>query len=470
MFKTASLNLGSTWLFIILGLGIFTRAYFLSQPIRGDEAYTFLTYIQGSFSALFEYSAPNNHILNTLLIKFVTTFFPASPASIRFPAFLAGLAGIILMFFLCRSLHKSPYAGIFAAALTAVFPYLILYSTNARGYTLIVALTIVVVWIGHRFVDVPSKTGVFWLALFSALGLLAMPTMVLPLAGIFFWLLVLLLLKRTPLNVVLRQFVLPFGLLSALFTTVFYAPVVYVSGGVAPIVANKFVDPQNWNDFLRELLPQLQNSFTEITRDIHPAMLGMLLLLVVLGFVGSFKQRNWATLLLLPAFFLGAVVILLIQHTNPYARTWIYLIPFILLLADAGLVFLLEYLPKSFPKWLNTAILVMAFFFAVHLTSKNVILTYLDTNFFPEAPIAVKYLKPILKPGDELRISSHADWAVYFYFWYDGMSSMLYDSAPSTGRIFFVHKKSRGPLTEDALKKFTLLFETGNMDIYEGRR
>jgi hypothetical protein len=47
---------------------------------------------------------------------------------------------------------------------------------------------------------------------------------------------------------------------------------------------------------------------------------------------------------------------------------------------------------------------------------------------------------------------------------------MLYDPAPKTGRIFFIHKKSRGPLTEEALKKFTLLFETGNMDLYEGKR
>lgn len=468
MFKTALFPIN--WLFTILVLGIFTRAYFLSQPMRGDEAYTFLTYIQGDVRALFEYSAPNNHILNTLLIKLSTTLFPPSPASIRFPAFFAGLAGIVLMFFLSRSLHKTSYTGIFAAALTAIFPYLILYSTNARGYTLVIALTLVLVWIGHRFVDHPSRAGVFWLALFSALGLLAIPTMVLPLAGIFFWLLALLLLKRTPLNRIFRQFVLPYSMLSVLFTAIFYAPVVYVSGGVEPIIANKFVDPQSWDDFLKQLLPQLQSSFVEISRDIPPVVLLALLLLVIVGFVGAIKQRNWATVLLLPAFFFGAVVILLIQHTNPYPRTWIYLIPFILLLADAGLIFLWGYLPKSLPKWLHTAIVVMAFFFAMHLTSKNIIVTYLDTNAFPEAPIAVKYLKPIFKPGDTLRVSSNADWSVYFYFWYDGMSSVLYDPAPSTGRIFFVHKKSRGPLTEDALQKFTLLFEMGNMDIYEGKQ
>ena len=294
--------------------------------------------------------------------------------------------------------------------------------------------------------------------------------MVLPLAGIFFWLLALLLLKRTPLNIVMRQFVFPFSMLSGLFTVIFYTPVIYISGGLEPIIKNKFVEPQSWNDFLKDLLPQLQKSFIEISRDIPSTILLVLALLVVLGFVGAIKQRNWTMLLLLPAFFFGAVVILVIQHTNPYARTWIYLIPIILLLADAGLIFLLERLPKSLPQWINSAILVVAFFFAVHLTSKNIILTYPDTSAFPEALIAVKYLKPIFKPGDTLRVSSTADWSVKFYFWYDGLSSVLYDPAPSTGRIFFVHKKSRGPLTDEALEKFTLLFDVDNMDLYEGKR
>ena len=466
---SAFLDPKTIWLFLALTIGLFIRAYFLSQPMRGDEAYTFLTYVNPGIRSLFEYSAPNNHVLNTLLIKLSTSIFTASPASIRFPAFFAGLAAIVLVFSLARSLDKTPNAGILAAATVAIFPYLILYSTNARGYTLIVALTLVIAWIGHRFSNHPSASGVFWLALFSSLGMLAIPIMLFPVAGIFLWLVALLLIKRMPFQAVFRQFVLPFSILSILLTIIFYLPVVLVSG-LAPIISNKFITPQSWNDFLTQIFPQLQKTFEELSHDVPPALLLSIFLLVLLGIFRFIKQRNWAALLLLPSFFIGACLVLLIQHTTPYARTWIYLIPFIILPAEAGLLFLLEYLPRRAQTWINPILLVCAVFFAVNLASKNSITAYPDTSAFPEAPIAVQYLKPIFKPGDTLRISPTADWSVYFYFWYDGMSPALYEEAPSTGRIFFIRKKSRGPLGETAAQKFTLLLDVGDMVLYQGKK
>lgn len=458
------------WLFLALALGLFTRAYFLSQPMRGDEAYTFLAYVNTGFRSLFDYSAPNNHVLNTLLIKFFTSVFSPSPASIRLPAFLAGVAAIILIFYLARSLEKGPNSGILAALATSIFPYFILYSTNARGYTLMVALTLLITWLRQRFANRPSKSDVFWLAFFSALGMLTIPVMLFPIAGIFFWLLALLLLKRIPLKIVLSQFVLPFGTLSVLFTILFYLPVIIVSNGIAPIISNKFIEPQSWNDFLTQLLPQLQKSWDELFRDIHPVLLVAIFVLVILGLIRSIRQRNWESLLLLPSLLIGAFVILFIQHKTPYARTWIYLIPFVLLLADAGLLFLFDHLPSRFHVWVNVVLVISTLFFAVNVTSKNIITAYPDTSAFPEAPIAVQYLKPIFKPGDTLRVSPTADWSVYFYFWYDGMSSALYEKAPSTGRIFFIRKKSRGSLGDEAEQKFTLLLDMGNMALYQGKK
>ncbi len=299
--------------------------------------------------------------------------------------------------------------------------------------------------------------------------MLAIPVMLFPVAGIFLWLLALLLIKRMPLQAVFRQFVFPFSLLSVLLTIIFYLPVIIVSG-LAPIISNKFIEPQSWHDFLTQIFPQLQKSFDELSHDLPPALLLSIFLLVLLGIFRFIKQRNWAALLLLPSFFIGACLVLLIQHKIPYARTWIYLIPFIILPADAGLLFLLEYLPQRAQTWTNRILLLCVVFFAVNLTSKNSVTAYTDTSAFPEAPIAVQYLKPIFKPGDTLRISPTADWSVYFYFWYDGMSSVLYEKAPGTGRVFFIRKKSRGSLGEEAAQKFTLLLDMGNMALYQGKK
>jgi hypothetical protein len=458
------------WLVLALAVGIFVRGYFLSQPMRGDEAYTFLNYANNGFRALFEYSSPNNHVLNTLLIKVSTSLFGTSPASIRFPVFLAGLAAIILAFYMARSFETNKNSGILAAIANAVFPYLILYSTNARGYSLIVVLTLVIVFIGHGFSNNPSKAGMVLLVLFSALGMLAIPIMILPVMGIFFWIVCLMLVKKASFRTVLLRFAVPFGISSGLLTLAFYAPVIFVSGGVAPITSNKFVVSQNWNDFLIGLIPGLQKSFDELSRDIPPVVLFAIFILAALGILYAIKNHHWGAVLILPSLFLGALCVLLVQHTIPYPRTWIYIIPFILLLADGGLVFLLNHLPGRLQRSVNTILVLIGLFFAVNLISRNIITTYPDTSAFPEAPVAVEYLKPIFKQGDTLRISSTADWSVYFYFWYDGISQRLADQNHTTGRIFLITKKSRDLLDDAETQGFILLLDMGNMALYQGKR
>jgi hypothetical protein len=175
-------------------------------------------------------------------------------------------------------------------------------------------------------------------------------------------------------------------------------------------------------------------------------------------------------LLILPSLLVGALIVLLIQHAIPYARTWIYLIPFLLLLADGGLVFLLDHLPGRLQLSVNTLLIFVGLFFAVNLMSRNIITAYPDTSAFPEAPVAVAYLKPLFKQGDTLRVSSTADWSVYFYFWYDGISQLLADQNHTTGQIFLISKKSLGPLENAESQRFTLLFDTGNMALYQGKR
>jgi len=465
-----NLGAGATWLFFALALGLLVRTYFLPQPMRGDEAYTFMTYANRGISALFEYSAPNNHVLNTLLIKLSVSIFGTSPASIRFPAFLAGLATIALGFHEARSLGKNGNSGIFAAVSIAAFPYLILYSTNARGYALIVLLSLMLAWAGYQLSQDPSRPGVILLALFSALGMLAIPIMALPIAGISLWIIGLLLLKKFPVKTILYRFVLPFGILASILTIAFYIPVIFVSKGVGPIISNKFVQPQSWSEFSSQLLPHVQKSFEELSRDIHPGVLLAVFALTAFGLIHAARQRNWGIILLLPCLLVGAWLVLAAQRTIPYARTWIYLIPFILLAADAGLAAILNDLPSRMQISVNVVLILMTLCFTLNLASRDAITSYPDTSAFPEAPLAVEYLKPIFKPGDTLRISPTADWPVYFYFWYHGIYPTLIEKAPSTGRIFFIAKKSRGPLEAEITQRFTLLLDLGNMALYQGER
>lgn len=462
---------GGLGLGFVFLLGILLRLYFIPQPMRGDEAYTFLTYVNGdNWRDLFSYDVPNNHVLNTLLIRLSVMLFGAHPITIRIPAFLAGILGILLAWKLARVLQPdSRWSGLLAAAGMAVHPYLLLYATNARGYTLMVLLTLGMALLGVRFIRQTVLQPIL-LGLLAALNLYAMPSAALAVGGVFTWLGLVQLkngFRRTLLG-----FVLPVLISTILFSAILYAPVVWVNGGIQPIIANKFVQPQTWPQFLGSFLPQLGLSFAELSRDIPWGMIALLGLLTMLGLA---RQPLLGLGLLL-----GAGAVLLIQHTNPYPRSWIYLLPFALVLADVGLSVALSLLkfPKSGIKekrsfsfmpdfGFYSFMIVLTGFYAGWLALNNTITRYPDTSAFPEAPIAVKYLRGNLREGDAIRILNTADWSVYFYFWYEGIPYPQ-TREKDAQRVFYVVKKSRYSVSDMTNNPVTLVLEEGDLALYLG--
>ena len=128
-------------------IGLSLRIFHLDQPIRLDKSATFLNYVNKGWGQVFNYTAPNNHVLNTILIKLTTTLWGGHPFVIRLPALLFGTASIPLIYFVCKKLGGGGYL---AALIIAVHPYCILFSTNARGYSAIVFLPYCFCWSPHK--------------------------------------------------------------------------------------------------------------------------------------------------------------------------------------------------------------------------------------------------------------------------------------------------------------------------------
>ena len=73
-------------------IGALGRVGYLWQPMRVDEATTFLEFVSRPLLlGLSYYPAPNNHILHTLLGHFVVSVFGMEPWAVRLVAFLAGV-------------------------------------------------------------------------------------------------------------------------------------------------------------------------------------------------------------------------------------------------------------------------------------------------------------------------------------------------------------------------------------------
>jgi len=463
--QTLAAENGTVWLLLVLMIGVTVRAYFLSQPMRYDESYTFLFFVNRGFLSLFNYQLPNNHVLFTLLARVSTLVWGNSPAAIRFPAFLAGIGCIPLTFLLCRALHKS---GLFASIAVAVFPYLILYSTNARGYALVVFLTLALAVVGLQIVKrKPSIAGALPVSAIAALGMLTMPSMLFAIAGVYCWLFCLLLIQGQTLRIILSKFVVPVGLITIIFTMILYTPVIIVSNGVESIVANDYVQSQPWPEFKRQVLPHFQATLGEFFRNVPAVVVILCLILVAAGIYASVRKHDWPALLILPVIFLGSVIIFFIQHAIPYPRTWIYFIPLMLLYVDYGFTFINENISYKIRLLVTALIFSVGAFAALTLISTDAITKYPDTGTFPEARMVVNFLEPIMKSNDLVIGKTPADFPTFFYLW-------AYDGNDHNGEInieprktFYVVKKSLYSVQDLTDRPVIKLLDFGDMALYQ---
>lgn len=137
IFATEEHKVHLIYLVIIFIISCVIRALYLNQPIRGDEATTFIDFAQKPLiSGLSNYVSTNNHLFHTLLVHISYKIFGYSLWSIRLPSFIFGLFIIPLSYITTRMFYNK-YAAIISSAIMAASSRLIEFSTNARGYTMI---------------------------------------------------------------------------------------------------------------------------------------------------------------------------------------------------------------------------------------------------------------------------------------------------------------------------------------------
>jgi len=450
-------------LLLVIMLGIGVRAFFLGQPMRMDESYTFLYYLNQGRDP-FYYVIPNNHVLHSLLAWVSVSIGGMGSVAIRFPAFLAGVLSIPLMYFVCKAFNKN--SGLLAALGTAVFPYLILYSSMARGYSLIVLLTLLLVLVGKYYLEKPSLAGCILISVISALGLWTMPTMIFLLAGFYPWLGLSLFIKERNVISVFRDFILPCVIGTALLTVIFYTPTVISSNGAAAIFSNKFVDARSWKDFSNHLYPHFQQILSDFSRDIPRLVEYAALLLVAIGLFSALRKRDWASFLVIPAIIVGGLIVFFAKQAIPFARTWIYLIPFPLLFADLGYSWLVEkFLPKN-RDILAVLVFVTGSFFVGSLISTNAIAHYDDTGSFPEASAVAQYLKPLMTGNEFIVVKDTANYPTFYYLCYADAPPQNKDIDPEMAKRYFVVQKGWYTLNDLTDEPATQIFELGNAAIY----
>ena len=333
---------------IILGLVLIAsllRMFGLDSDLWMDEVFTLVNSVRPAFGEIISiYSGDNQHTLYSILAKLSILLFGESAWALRLPALIFGVASIWAIARLARLVFGEKEAVL--AALLCTFSYHhIWFSQNARGYTIVLFVSILATDCLLRGL----RTGLwrYWsgYAILIALGVYAhLTTVFVAVAHAF--IVAAILIKDRKLTKGWWKPAAAIGL-SAWLTLHLYSLTL-------PQVFNFFSKPINvagievvdWQSpiwLIAETLQQIGISFF----DWWPALIFALVICCWIGFL--FMRRDWVFTLaaILPAAM--TIAILIVLERNLWPRMFFYEIGFVAILISASLVVASDFVSRKIP-------------------------------------------------------------------------------------------------------------------------
>ncbi len=309
---------GPAWIGIIAGAGLFRLAY-LGEPMRTDEATTFLFLQDRSLLEILSVYSPNNHLLHSFLVKLSTSIWGPGEWTVRLPAFLAGWALIPSLGYIGRRI-LGPNQGLLTAAMAGCTAWLTAYSTDARGYSLAVLLLMWAFYHTWRGVEENRRGGFFLAGILAGLAVASVLSQLYALAG--------LVLATALVRGRIKERAGRFLLISAgaAIGGVWYLPAL-LKGGLGPIISNE-------HTVAAGLLPAAKSAAFQIPEvfgyawPLYGNGFAVLGLTLLAGLVILWRglNRSFIFVVFLGVWSFAAEVL---QGVRAPARTFMYLIPLI---------------------------------------------------------------------------------------------------------------------------------------------
>lgn len=448
---------------ITLLIGVALRAMYLAQPMRYDEAVTYMYFVRLPWAeALSTYTYPNNHLFHTLLAKASVSLFGNYPWALRVPAFLAGIAIVPASYVVVRALYGAR-AALIATGLVASSGALVLYSTNARGYSLIVLAFLLLMLLALRLRSRADQTEWIAFAVVAALGLWTVPVMLYPLGCVVVWCALTSMAEgRQP---ELKRLGIALAV-AGLLTLLLYWPV-FARSGVASVTRNRFVAPSPWFDFFNELPDTMAQAVRSWGLGLPP-LLSLALLAAAVYALARHRALSAVRIGVPLAAFVWSAWLLVVNHRAPFPRTWLWFVPIAAGLAGAGSVAVLQ---RSGARGMRIAdmgipllavILTVATSFSV-VTSFAVLLTR-DTGTYREAEEATAVLRQLIRPRDRIIAAIPTNGPLEYYLHRAGIPpAQLYLNPQLAERAFGVVDHAEGQSLE-ALMSQSFVRDTATWD------
>jgi len=323
--------------FVLTLLGFAIRLRYMFFPALIDEAQSYIAYASKPITTgLSIYPEPNNHPLNTLLMHISTRLFGNNLAAIRLFPFLFGIALIPLTYILFKTIYNRKVGVIASAFVSTGSLLLITFSANGRGYIIQTFLVSLATYFAVRIKR--DNKGWFGFVVASILAFYALPTTIYFFGGLVLWLFLSGLYKDTSATrkVLIRNLALVCFVV-ILIVVLLYLPFV-IGSGLDSLTSNKYVKRMSLSQFFDGLYSSAKMIYGEWSASVIPAFF-ILLFGFIVSIVFHKKISSDKVNIVLPI--LGwCVIVVVVQTTVPFARTWSPLMPLFFGFSSAGLFFI----------------------------------------------------------------------------------------------------------------------------------
>ncbi len=418
---------------LVILVGAALRLSQMGLGVIHDEAFTYVAYAEKPVGfILSNFASPNNHILHTLLVKLSTALFGVHLWSLRLPALLAGIL-VMPLFYVFVRLMFNRYIALLSLSFVAASGALIEYSALARGYSLTWLFMLCALLAGRHFAKSNNLVSALLVALFNALGMWSVTTMIYSVIACYVWLF-LYLATSYDSSLRKRNVRLLISLLSfVLITSMLYAPVIIVHS-VDQLFQHPAVGENTWANFIashQDKTFELWAYFTD-TAATWISIAGMAGLAYA-AYISS-KYR-----LLLVSLIVGAVPLVVAQALIGPPRVWTYVLFNLHLSSGIAIFYLLKLIQERMLPKLSKRVRTVAASCIVLVGMGWLGLAGMKDRLerFPDVRNAAEWFNGLLQPGDRILVSTPQDAPFEFYLAVQGIDrNVLGRDHPASGRTY----------------------------------
>ena len=498
------------FLIAVMLVALAYRLHAIQQPITYDEAYNYLAFIRRPLiETMIDYHLPNNHIFLSLILNLTIRVFGDAEWIIRMPPVIFGTLMIPATYGFGKRFYGKN-TGLLASVGVAIFPELVHYSSIFRGYILVALFTLLAFNLADDLRREKNRFGWGVLVLILTLGLYTVPTMLFPFAILYVWFLGVIVSKdfgesygaqpnsehkfarrvsfrrsnpkedetassqkHVPRGFIfnlsqwgLLRYTIISGALTGISTVILYAPILILSPD--DLFNHRWIVKVPLDLLASQMWGKVMINWDAWFHDVPPILIGLGVSGVVLSLLAH-RKLGKHQLPLHFAFALGIVAVLLVQRpNNPWARVWLFSIPFFMIWAAAGII---EWFKD---RRIQNAILLLALVGSVWGAWQ-----YVQTPFEPsKEKLVADLIAPRLQSGDMILVEGDFAAPIEYYLLRAGQPRDYFQRNENFTRAFLIVITKGGYTYEDFVEKYakkfpldlstiTLIESYGNYSVYE---